>query len=287
MALSSHPASSIAADLHSHSTVSDGVLTPREVVERAAERGVELFALTDHDEVSGLPEAARAAGEVGLAFVHGVEISVTWGSTTVHVVGLGIDPGDARLQAALAGVRSGRTERAHQMAAGLAAAGISDTYEGALRYVRNPDLISRTHFARHLVDTGICRDMREVFKKYLVAGKPGCVPHEWARLDDVVQWITAAGGVAVLAHPGRYRIGELRLRELVAQFKDGGGVALEVVTSNHTEEQIRQFARMATEMDLEASRGSDFHGPGESENVELGVVPMLPAGLIPVWHRFA
>ena len=262
------------------------MLTPREVVERAAERGVELFSLTDHDEVSGLAEAARTAQDVGMAFVHGVEISVTWGSTTVHVVGLGIDPDDAHLKSALAGVRSGRAERAHQMAAGLAAAGIDDTYEGALRYVRNPDLISRTHFARHLVDTGICRDMREVFKKFLVAGKPGYVPHEWAHLDDAVHWISSAGGVAVLAHPGRYRIGELRLHELVTQFRESGGVALEVVTSNHTDEQIRQFARMATELELEASRGSDFHGPGEAENVELGVVPMLPAGLIPVWHRF-
>ncbi len=282
----SHPASSIAADLHSHSTVSDGVLTPREVVERAKERGVELFALTDHDEVSGLAEAARAADDVGMAFVNGVEISVTWSSTTVHVVGLGIDPDNAQLKAALAAVRSGRAERAQQMAAGLAAAGIDDCYEGALRFVRNPDLISRTHFARHLVESGVCRDLREVFKKYLVAGKPGYVPHEWARLDEAVQWISAAGGVAVLAHPGRYRVGELKLRELISQFKDGGGVALEVVTSNHTDEQIRQFARMATEMNLEASRGSDFHGPGEAENVELGVVPMLPAGLIPVWHRF-
>src|SRR4029434_6777758 len=266
MTLHSHPASSIAADLHSHSTVSDGVRTPREVVERAAEHGVELFALTDHDEVSGLVEAAAAARDVGINFVHGVEISVTWSTTTLHVLGLGIDPADAPLQAALAGVRSGRAERAHKMASELAAAGIEDCYEGALRFARNPDLISRTHFARHLVESGICRDMREVFKKYLVAGKPGYVPHEWARLEDAVQWIRAAGGVAVLAHPGRYRVGDLKLHEMLGQFKDAGGVALEVVTSNHTDEQIRQFARIATEMELEASRGSDSHRSGESEN---------------------
>jgi predicted metal-dependent phosphoesterase TrpH len=218
--------------------------------------------------------------------VHGVEISVTWASTTVHVVGLGIAPDDRHLRRALASVRSGRTARARQMADGLVAAGVDDAYEGALRYVRNPELISRTHFARFLVETGICRDVRDVFKRYLVAGKPGYVPHEWAHLDEAVQWIGAAGGVAVLAHPGRYRIGELKLHELVKEFKESGGVALEVVTSNHTREQVRHFAAMALDFELEASRGSDFHGPGEAEHVELGVVDPLPSGLTPVWHRF-
>ena len=287
MTVEEHPASALAADLHSHSTISDGVLSPRELVQRASERAVELFALTDHDELAGLEEAAATARELDLSFVTGVEISVTWASTTVHVVGLGIDPDDRKLLKALARVRSGRTERAQQMSAGLAAAGIEDAYEGALRYVRNPELISRTHFARYLVDTGICRDVRDVFKRYLVAGKPGYVPHEWAHLDEAVQWITAAGGVAVLAHPGRYRLGDLKLHELVREFKEAGGVALEVVTSNHSREQVRQFAALALEMELEASRGSDFHGPGEAENVELGVVAPLPPGLTPVWHRFA
>jgi predicted metal-dependent phosphoesterase TrpH len=275
------------ADLHSHSIVSDGVLSPRELVERAAARGVQLFALTDHDEVSGLAEAAATARQCALPFVHGVEISVTWASTTIHILGLGIDPNDQPLQRALGGVRSGRTERARQMAEGLAAAGIDDAYEGALRFVRNPELISRTHFARHLVESGICRDVRDVFKRYLVAGKPGYVPHQWAQLGDAIRWIGAAGGVAVIAHPGRYRIGDMKLNELVREFKEAGGVALEVVTSNHTREQTRRFARMALEMELEASRGSDFHGPGEAENVELGDVAPLPAGLTPVWHRFA
>lgn len=282
-----HPAAALDADLHSHSTVSDGVLTPAEVVERAAGHGVQLFSLTDHDEVSGLAEAEATARALGLAFVHGVEISVTWATTTVHIVGLGIDPAHRPLLQALARVRSGRMARAQQMADGLAAAGIEDAYEGALRFVRNPDLISRTHFARHLVESGICRDVRDVFKRYLVAGKPGYVSHEWAHLDEAVRWISEAGGVAVLAHPGRYRVGELKLHELVHEFREVGGVAIEVVTSNHSPEQTRQFARVALEMDLEASRGSDFHGPGEAENVELGAVAPLPAGLTPVWHRFS
>jgi predicted metal-dependent phosphoesterase TrpH len=284
--MSPHPASSIAADLHSHSCISDGVLTPAEVVARAAAHGVELYALTDHDEVSGQAEAAAAARDCALRYVPGVEISVTWAGTTVHVVGLGIDPEHAPLKRALAQVRSGRRERAQQMAAGLAAAGIDDAYEGALRFVRNPDLISRTHFARHLVESGVCRDVRDVFKRYLVAGKPGYVPHEWAHLEDAVRWIDAAGGVAVLAHPGRYRVGELKLGELVREFKEAGGTGLEVVTSNHTAEQMRRFAKMAGEFELEASRGSDFHGPGEADNVELNEVPPLPPGLTPVWHRY-
>lgn len=258
MSMQDHPARLVDADLHSHSTVSDGLLAPREVVVRAAEHGVELFSLTDHDEVSGLAEADAAAREVGIPFVHGVEVSVTWASTTIHVVGLGIDPDDRPLQLSLARVRSGRTERAQQMAEGLAAAGIDDAYEGALRFVRNPELISRTHFARHLVESGYCRDVREVFKRYLVAGKPGYVPHEWAHLDEAVKWIASSGGVAVLAHPGRYRIGELKLHELVKEFKESGGTALEVVTSNHSPDQMQKFARMADEMELEASRGSDF-----------------------------
>jgi len=285
--LPTHPAAQIDADLHSHSTVSDGLLSPRELVERAAGRGVQLFALTDHDEVSGLAEAAATARECALPFVHGVEISVTWASTTIHVLGLGIDPDHRPLQLALSEVRSGRTARARQMGEGLAAAGIDDAYEGALRFVRNPELISRTHFARHLVESGVCRDVRDVFKRYLIAGKPGYVPHQWAQLVDAVGWIGAAGGVAVLAHPGRYRVGDMKLNELVREFKEVGGVALEVVTSNHTPEQTRRFAKMALEMEFEASRGSDFHGPGEAENVELGGVAPLPAGLTPVWHRFA
>jgi len=285
--LPTHPAAQIDADLHSHSTVSDGLLSPRELVERAAGRGVQLFALTDHDEVSGLAEAAATARECALPFVHGVEISVTWASTTIHVLGLGINPDHRPLQLALSEVRSGRTARARQMGEGLAAAGIDDAYEGALRFVRNPELISRTHFARHLVESGVCRDVRDVFKRYLIAGKPGYVPHQWAQLVDAVGWIGAAGGVAVLAHPGRYRVGDMKLNELVREFKEVGGVALEVVTSNHTPEQTRRFAKMALEMEFEASRGSDFHGPGEAENVELGGVAPLPAGLTPVWHRFA
>jgi predicted metal-dependent phosphoesterase TrpH len=272
------------ADLHSHSTVSDGTLRPRELVQRAAGQGVELFALTDHDELGGLAEAAAAAGEIGLAFVPGVEISVTWAGRTVHVLGLGIDPVDPALRDGLALVRSGRIERARQMAAGLARAGIDGAYEGALKYVGNPELVSRTHFARWLVERHVCRDNREVFTRYLVEGKPGYVPHRWATLAQAVQWIVGAGGAAAIAHPGRYRLTENELWALAAEFRDLGGTALEVVTSNHGAAETRRFAELALEFGFAASRGSDFHGPGESP-AELGRVGVLPYRLTPVWQR--
>jgi len=278
-------ASELNADLHSHSTMSDGTLSPRELVLRAAQQGVELFALTDHDELGGLTEAAACAEEVGLAFVPGVEVSVTWADRTVHVVGLGVDPSSAVLREGLATVRSGRSGRARQMADALAAAGIGGAFDGALRHVGNPDLISRTHFARFMVERGICRDTREVFGRYLVEGKPGYVPHCWAQLSQAVRWITGAGGVAVIAHPGRYRFTETELWALACEFRELGGAGIEVITSNHGAEQAQRFAEMALEFGFVASRGSDFHGPGES-SAELGRVGALPHRLTPVWERF-
>jgi len=283
---SSIAVTNIQADLHSHSCHSDGVLTPRAVVERAAAQGVEMLALTDHDQTTGLSEAASAASAHGVHLIQGVEVSVSWGRTTVHVVGLGIDAGDQPLQRGLEQVRSGRMNRARQMAAGLAAVGIEDTLDGALAHAGNPALISRTHFARHLVDRGVSPSMRDVFARYLVEGKPGYVPHEWARLEDAVAWIRGAGGVAVVAHPARYRLGDLGMHALLSAFKEAGGVAIEVTTSNHTADDVQRYARLAQEFGFEASRGSDFHGPGESANVELGRVAPLPSELTPVWQRF-
>lgn len=277
----------VRADLHSHSRHSDGTLAPRGLIERASAQGVELFALTDHDELAGLDEASAAAADTGLKFIPGVEVSVTWAARTIHVVGLGIDRNHDGLKQGLAQVRGGRIERAREMAADLARVGIEGTFEGALAHVTNPDMISRTHFARHLVASGICRDLRDVFSRYLAEGKPGYVPHRWATLADAVRWIGAAGGVAVLAHPGRYSIGELAMGELLTQFRAVGGTAIEVSTSSHTPAERRRFAVLAQQYGLEASGGSDFHGPGESPGVELGLVAELPEGLMPVWHRFA
>ncbi len=270
-------------DLHSHSTVSDGLFTPSELIRRAAAQGVRVLALTDHDDVAGLEEAHEAASEAGIALVNGVEVSVTWNNRSVHIVGLRIDPAYKPLKEGLAAIRAGRGERARLMAAELEKAGIQGSLEGAYAYAANPGIISRTHFARFLVEKGIVKDTRTVFKKYLVKGKPGYVAHRWADFTDAIEWIRASGGIAVLAHPGRYDLGRTNLASLIADFKEAGGEAIEVVTGSHTADQFAQFARYAKEYDLLASCGSDFHGLGES-HMDLGRLPDLPSGCKPVWH---
>jgi predicted metal-dependent phosphoesterase TrpH len=255
------------------------------VVRRAAERGVHVLALTDHDETSGIAEAASAAAELGLRFVPGVELSVSWQDVTVHVVGLGIDAGHPTLVEGMRAIRSGRRQRGEMMGKALAAAGVPGAYEGALKLAANDELLSRTHFARFLVETGHCKDMREVFKRFLTPGKPGYVDHVWASLADSVDWIHAAGGQAVLAHPGRYKVGGGALRELLGEFKDCGGEAIEVLTSSHTESQSRDFTTHALRFGFAASCGSDFHGPGESW-MDFGELPPLPESLTPVWRQW-
>jgi predicted metal-dependent phosphoesterase TrpH len=271
------------ADLHSHSTVSDGTLAPGALAARAASQGVALWALTDHDETGGLAQARAAALDLGMAYLTGVEISVTFAGETVHIVGLGFDAGDEDLQQALAQVRSGRERRARQMAQGLAQVGIAGAFEGALRYVGNPDLISRTHFARFLVETGRCSDTYDVFRRYLTEGLPGYVPHQWARLGDAVRWITGAGGLAVVAHPARYRFSPSAEYALFSEFVAHGGRGVEVMTGSHSEAERLRYADIALEFGLLASRGSDFHAPGESRT-ELGALPDLPGRLTPVWE---
>ncbi len=270
------------ADLHSHSSVSDGTLEPEVLAARAKANGVELWALTDHDEISGQHRARSAALAAGLPYLSGVEISVTFAGTTVHIVGLGFDLDDAPLAAGLAATRGGRGARAREMAAGLARVGIHKAYEGALRYVGNPELISRTHFARFLVDEGVCGDTHEVFRKYLVDGKPGYVPHRWASLGDAVRWITQAGGLAVIAHPGRYKFTANEEFALFSEFKQHGGRGVEVITGSHTLAQYIKYEETAREFGLLASRGSDFHSPDES-HIDLGRLPALPWTLEPVW----
>lgn len=271
------------ADLHSHSSVSDGTLSPEDLAGRACSNGVELWALTDHDEVGGQHRARDAALALGLPYLTGAEISVTFAGETVHIVGLGFDPDDARLVAGLAATRNGRERRARDMAADLARVGIREAYEGARRYVGNPDLISRTHFARFLVETGVCRDTHEVFRKYLTEGKPGYVPHRWATLGDAVGWITGAGGIAVIAHPGRYKFTANEEYALFSEFREHGGQGVEVVTGSHSASDFVKYAGMAQEFGLLASRGSDFHSPEES-HTDLGKLPPLSGTLRPVWE---
>jgi predicted metal-dependent phosphoesterase TrpH len=274
------------ADLHCHSTVSDGTLEPEALAARAKANGVELWALTDHDELGGQQRAQEAARGAGLPYLNGVEISVTFLDTTVHIVGLGIDSDDERLRRGLVATRGGREARAREMADELAKVGIPGTYEGALRYVGNPDLISRTHFARHLVDSGVCADTQEVFRRFLVEGKPGFVPHRWATLKNAVTWICDAGGMAIVAHPARYRFSPTEEYALFTEFKGHGGRGVEVVTGSHTAAEAERYAATAREFDLLASRGSDFHSPDESR-IDLGGLPPLPATLPPVWDALA
>jgi len=270
------------ADLHCHSVISDGTLTPEELAQRAKDKGVDLWALTDHDEVGGQARAMAAAEAVGLDYLTGVEISVSFLEQTVHIVGLGFDPGNEPLRQGLQRTRGGRAQRAHEMADGLALVGIKGAFEGALTYAGNRDLISRTHFARFLVETGVCKDTYEVFRKYLTEGKPGYVPHRWATLKEAVSWIRDAGGLAVVAHPARYKFSANEEFALFTEFKGLGGQGVEVVTGSHSAAESVTYADVAREFDLAASRGSDFHCPQESRT-ELGDLPPLPAQLTPVW----
>ena len=274
------------ADLHCHSVVSDGTLTPEQLAARASANGVELWALTDHDEIGGQQRAAAAAKAHGMKYLTGAEISVTFAGETVHIVGLGFDASSPLMQQGLEATRGGRGSRAMDMAAGLAAVGIPHAYEGALKFVGNPALISRTHFARFLVESGVCRDTYEVFRKYLTEGKPGYVPHRWATLKDAVTWITQTGGLAVIAHPGRYKFSANEEYALFSEFKAHGGRGVEVVTGSHTVAEYVEYADVAREFGLAASRGSDFHSPDES-HTDLGTLPYLPGDLTPVWELLA
>ena len=274
------------ADLHCHSVVSDGTLTPEALAERAKSNGVELWALTDHDEIGGQHRAAAAAKAQGMQYLTGTEISVTFLGKTVHIVGLGFDADNEVLRTGLHSTRGGRKERAMEMSDGLAKVGIKGAYEGALQFVGNPELISRTHFARFLVESGVCKDTNEVFRRYLIEGKPGFVPHRWATLKDAVGWITQAGGMAVIAHPARYGFTANEEYALFTEFKGHGGRGVEVVTGSHSAAEYVSYAETAKEFGLAASRGSDFHSPDES-HTELGTLPYLPGGLTPVWELLA
>jgi predicted metal-dependent phosphoesterase TrpH len=269
-------------DLHCHSTWSDGVLSPVDLVRRAASRGVEVLALTDHDEIGGLREARAAAAEAGMGFVDGVEISVSYREETLHVLGFKVDAERPELVAALAGIRSGRDARARRISESLQSAGIDDTNGDARALAGNEELISRAHFARVLVGRGVVRNTHDCFKSYLVPGKPGYVPHAWPAIGEGIAWIRESGGTAVLAHPGRYRFDADGMRELFAQFRDAGGVGVEIVTPAHSTAQYGEYATLARVFGLKGSVGSDFHSPDECL-MDLGATPALPQGVTPIW----
>jgi len=276
----------INVDLHCHSVISDGTLSPEELALRAKSNGVDLWSLTDHDEIGGQERAIKAARSVGLSYLTGTEISVSFAGKTVHIVGIGFDHLQTNLVEGLQSTRGGRDERALEMSQQLERVGIKGAYSGALKYAGNPELISRTHFARFLVDTGVCSDTSEVFRKYLTDGKPGFVEHKWATLANAVTWITKAKGVAVIAHPARYGFTPNEEYALFSEFKEHGGKGVEVITGSHTSEEAVRYADVAREFGLCASRGSDFHSPTESR-IDLGTLPQLPADLTPVWSLLA
>ena len=271
------------ADLHCHSVVSDGTLTPEALAARAKANGVQLWALTDHDEIGGQERAIAAAKALDMKYLTGVEISITFAGKTVHIVGLGFDHTNPDLVQGLRNTRGGRAERAREMSEDLAKVGIHGAYEGALKFAGNHELISRTHFARFLVESGVCKDTSEVFRKYLTENKPGFVPHRWASLENAVNWITGAGGVAVIAHPARYGFTANEEFALFTEFINHGGRGVEVITGSHSSADALQYADTALEFNLAASRGSDFHSPDES-HTDLGTLPWLPGQLRPVWE---
>ena len=273
---------SINADLHCHSVMSDGTLTPEDLAKRAHQNGVELWSLTDHDVIGGQHRAREAANKLGMKYSSGVEISVSWIGQTIHIVGIGLDPDHPILVEGLRQTRDGRTARGKEIARQLATVGITGAYEGALTYAGNPELLSRTHFARFLVEKNICRSTDEVFKHYLIEGKPGYIGHVWASLKESVDWIKASGGIAIIAHPGRYRLTDLQKHELYTAFKEAGGLGIEVITGSHTPHQYEEYAKIALQYGFYASRGSDFHDPAES-HIDLGTLPRLPPSLQPVW----
>jgi len=269
-------------DLHCHSNVSDGVLPPAEVVARAAANGVQALALTDHDDVSGVAPAQAAAAAAGLTLIPGVEISASWGGQTVHIVGLRIDPGHPELAAGLKAIRLGRIERARRMGDDLVKSGIAGAYEGAYEFAVNKEMVGRTHFARWLVAQGHAPDMRSAFRRYLTRGNPGYVEHEWTSLENAVGWIRASGGMAVIAHPGRYAFNARELHLLLDAFRALGGEGIEVITGSHHPSEYGKFADLARAFGFKASRGADFHAPGEG--IDIGRLPALPHYCQPVWQ---
>lgn len=268
-------------DLHSHSLASDGALSPEDLIARAIAQGVDVLALTDHDGTEGIIAAQKASKNTDLTLIAGVEISVTWGGGTVHIIGLNIDIDNVTLQQGLMSMRTYRIGRAKKMAERLDKAGISGALEGARKYASDV-MLGRLHFAQFLVEHGHAKNISDVFKRFLVRNKPGYVSGDWARLTDAVRWITAAGGQAVIAHPARYKMTATKLRRLITDFKEAGGVGFEVVSGRQHPEEVKNLARLAEQFELLASCGSDFHTP-DNTWVELGHLAGLPKSCVPIW----
>lgn len=269
-------------DLHSHSTASDGSLAPARLLERARTAGVDVLALTDHDTLAGVAEAQAAAQTAGLTLIPGVEISVSWRHMTLHVLGLNVSPDHQPLLDGLAVLQDYRVWRAEEIARKLEKNGIAGALKGAQKHCRG-GILSRTHFAHFLVEAGRAASVRDVFRHYLVRGKPGFVGGQWASMEDALGWIRAAGGLPVIAHPARYGLTRTKLNRLISEFREAGGVGIEVVSGSHSRDETLHMAAVARTNDLFASCGSDYHGP-EKPWVELGRLRGIPDGCTPIWQ---
>ena len=270
-------------DFHTHSIASDGQLSPTQLVRRASEKGVRVLALTDHDTTHGVEEAAITAKEIGVHLVPGIELSVTWNDQNFHMVGLGIDPLHSTLASGVREQQELRLSRAREIGRRLNKNRIEGAFEGAALLAGN-GMLTRTHFARYLVDQNRAATLQKAFDQFLKRGKPGYVPTRWAPLETGIQWVTAAGGIAVLAHPQRYKISTTRLKRLLTDFKTAGGQAIEVVCGNSSNDDVLKFSRHALDFGLLGSVGSDFHSP-ENPWIELGRLRPFPNGVSPVWVK--
>ena len=275
------PSSFSCFDLHTHSWYSDGHYAPVDLVERAATQGIRVLALTDHDTTAGIAEARAACEARSIQLISGVEVSVTWEKKTIHVIGLGVDPDDARLQATLSSIGLIRESRAEEMGERLARKGILGVLEEA-REIAGVGMVTRTHFAKVLAARGHALDVRDVFGRFLTPGKPGYVSTTWAPLEQAVACIRNAGGCAVIAHPLRYRLTRTWLRRLAGEFREMGGRGIEVLSGQPSPGDLQSMRDFAIREQLRGSCGSDFHGPDEGWP-KLGRVPLMPAGVEPIW----
>lgn len=271
------------ADLHNHSYYSDGVLSPSEVVKLGHEAGCDLFSLTDHDTTDGLDEAVKAADGLSMKLVTGVEISAFWRNMTIHIVGLDVDVDSDILQKGLRYNQLLRSERAEKIALGLRRAGIADAMEKTQALSKTP-MLTRTHFAQMLIQEGYCKDMKSVFRRFLVGKKPGGTRVEWKEYDEVIGWIHAAGGRAVIAHPFRYRMTNTKIKKMLLDFKEAGGDAMEVITATSTPDEISWSEQWASEFNLLSSCGSDYHG-WPNQRIQMGRLADLPESSNEIWRH--
>ncbi len=273
---------SVIYDLHTHSTASDGAIAPAQLIARANALGIHNLALTDHDTINGLAEASNAAATLDINLINGIELSAKWNNSTVHIVGLKIDPECAAINELTINLAKLREQRAIRIGEKLAKTGIEQAYEHAKK-LAGAGTVTRQHFAQFLVEKGHARSQSDVFKRFLVRNKPGYVSVDWPLLDETIATIHKAGGIAVIAHPMRYRMTASKLRRLISDFKEHGGKAIEVVTGHNDKQEIEQSAGYARKYELAASAGSDFHNE-QTPWGQLGNLSSMPDGLTPVWE---